>query len=44
MSRMAVLIVVILLLAGGIYFLSTIPREQPMKTIEVDVAQSGNAQ
>lgn len=44
MSRMTMLIIVLILLAGGIYFLSTMPREQPVKTIEVDVPQGGNAQ
>ena len=43
MSRFFVLIVVLLLVVGGLYFLSTVPEEQPTRTIEVDVPQSGNA-
>ena len=41
--RPVVLIVLLLLLAGGAYYLSTVPTEAPVKTIEVDVAQPGNA-
>lgn len=43
MSRLAVLIVLLLLAAGGAYYLSTLPTETPTRTIEVDVAQPGNA-
>ena len=43
MSRLIVLIIVLLLVIGGLYFLSTVPDEQPTRTIEVDVPQSGNA-
>ena len=43
MPRFAVLILVVLLLAGALFFLSTLPKEQPTLTIEVDVLQ-GNAQ
>jgi hypothetical protein len=43
MSRLIVLIVLLLLVVGGLYFLSTVPSEQPKRTIEVDVPQSGNA-
>ena len=43
MSRLIVLIIVALLVIGGLYFLSTIPKQVPMKTIEVDVPQGGNA-
>ena len=47
MSRLAVLIVLAVLIIGGLYFLSTVPKEQPTKTIEVDVPQGattgGNA-
>ncbi|MEO7864593.1 MAG: hypothetical protein ABIR63_01820 [Sphingomicrobium sp.] len=41
---MAMLVVFFLLLAGGITYFSTVPTKQPVKTIEVDVSQSGNAQ
>ena len=44
MSRLIVLIVIVVLVVGGLYFLSTVPKEQPTRTIEVDVQQPGNAQ
>jgi ABC-type transporter Mla subunit MlaD len=43
MSRLVVLIVVVLLILGALFYLSTLPREQPTKTIEVEVPQGGNA-
>ena len=44
MPRFAVaILVLLLLLAGGIYLLSTLPKEVPAQTIEVDVQQGGNA-
>ena len=43
MSRLVVLILALLLLLGGLYFLSTLAREGPTRTIEVDVPQGGNA-
>jgi multidrug efflux pump subunit AcrB len=42
MPRIAVLLIIVLLVLGGLYFLSTLPKEQPTRTIEVDVPQ-GNA-
>jgi hypothetical protein len=42
MPRIAVLIVIMLVLVGALFFLSTLPKEQPTSTIEVDVPQ-GNA-
>jgi hypothetical protein len=42
MPRIAVLIIVLVLLIGGLVFLSTVPKEQPTRTIEVEVPQ-GNA-
>jgi hypothetical protein len=42
MPRTAFLIIVILLVLGVLYFLSTVPREQPTHSIEVSVPQ-GNA-
>jgi hypothetical protein len=42
MSRLAVLIIVLVLILGGLFFLSTLPKEQPTHQIEVPVAQ-GNA-
>ena len=44
MSRLLALIVVVLLIAGAMYFLSNMPKEVPAKTIVVDVPQGGNAQ
>ena len=46
MPRIAVLIIVILLIVGALFFLSTLPKEQPAKTVEVEVPQpasGGNA-
>ena len=43
MSRFAVLIILLLLVIGGLVFLSTVPKEKPVQTIEVPVAQGGNA-
>jgi ABC-type Na+ efflux pump permease subunit len=43
MSRLVVLILVILVIVGGLVFLSTTAEEQPTRTIEVDVPQGGNA-
>ena len=44
MSRLLVLIIIVVLVVGGLYFLSTLPKEQPTQTIEVAVPQGGNAQ
>jgi uncharacterized membrane protein len=47
MPRIVVLIIVIVLIIGALVFLSTVPKQQPTKTIEVEVPQpapsSGNA-
>jgi uncharacterized membrane protein len=43
MPRIAVLIIVLVLVIGGLVFLSTLPKEQPTRTIEVAVPQGGNA-
>ena len=42
MPRLVVIIIVIALIAGVLVFLSTVPKEHPTKTIEVDVP-TGNA-
>lgn len=42
MSRLVVLIIVLVIIVGGLFYLSTVPKEQPTHTIEVPVAQ-GNA-
>jgi hypothetical protein len=42
MSRLLVLIIVLVLIIGGLFFLSTLPTEQPTHQIEVPVA-SANA-
>jgi hypothetical protein len=43
MSRLFVLIIVLVVVIGGLYFLSTLPRQQPTHQIEVAVPQGGNA-
>jgi uncharacterized membrane protein len=44
MSRLFVLIIVIVLVIGALYFLSRLPKQQPTHTIEVAVpAPGGNA-
>jgi hypothetical protein len=43
MPRIAVLIVILVLLIGALVFLSTVPKQQPTKTIEVEVPTGGNA-
>ncbi len=43
MPRIAVLIVILVLLIGALFFLSTRAREVPTKTIEVEVNQATNA-
>lgn len=45
MPRIAVLIVVIVLFIGVLFFLSTVPKQQPTRSIEVEVPQpsGGNA-
>jgi hypothetical protein len=37
MPRLVVLIVVLVLIVGALFFLSTVPKQQPTKTIEADV-------
>jgi hypothetical protein len=39
---MIVIIIVVVVVVGALFFLSTLPKEQPTKTIEVAVPQ-GNA-
>ena len=43
MPRIAVLIIVLVLIIGGLVLLSTLPKEQPTRTIQADVAQPANA-
>ena len=43
MPRIAVLIVILVLLIGALFFLSTRAREVPTSTIEVEVNQAANA-
>jgi hypothetical protein len=43
MSRILVLISVVAILIGALFFLSTLPKEQPTRQIEVAVPQGGNA-
>ena len=42
MPRIAILIIILVLIIGAFFFLSTVPKQQPTKTIEVEVPQ-GNA-
>jgi len=41
--RLIVLIVVIIVIIGGLYLLSTLPKQQPTHTIEVAVPQGAPA-
>jgi hypothetical protein len=43
MPRIAVLIIILVLIIGGLILLSTLPKAQPTHTIQVDVAQPANA-
>jgi len=43
MSRLVVFVILLLVILGGLYYLSTTPKEQPTRTIEVDVPQGGSA-
>jgi len=43
MPRIAVLIVILVVLVGALVFLSTVPKQKPTKTIEIDVPTGGNA-
>lgn len=44
MSRFALLLVIIVIVVlGALFFLSTLPKERPTHTIEVAVPQGGNA-
>jgi hypothetical protein len=42
MPLIAILIIILVLIVGALFFLSTVPKQQPTKTIEVEVPQ-GNA-
>ena len=41
MPRIAVVVVVLVIILGGLFFLSSVPKEQATKTIEVAVPQPG---
>jgi hypothetical protein len=43
MPRLIVFIIVLIVVIGGLYFLSTLPRQQPTHTIEVAVPQGAPA-
>lgn len=43
MPRIAVLLIFLVIVLGALFFLSTVPKERPTKTIEVEVQQGGNA-
>jgi hypothetical protein len=42
MPRIAALIAILVLVIGALVFISTVPKQQPTRTIEVDIPQ-GNA-
>ena len=44
MSPILPLVIVLLLILAGLYFLSTLAEEVPTKTIEVEVKPAANAQ
>ena len=41
MPRIAVLIIVLVVIVGALYFLPPVPKHQPTRTIEVEVPQPG---
>jgi uncharacterized membrane protein len=41
--RLIVLIIVAVVVIGGLYFLSTLPKQQPTHTVEVAVPQGASA-
>jgi uncharacterized membrane protein len=43
MSRLVVLIIVIAVIIGALFFLSTLPKQQPTHTIEVAVPPGAGA-
>jgi hypothetical protein len=43
MSRLLVLIILAVLVIGGLFFLSTLPKQQPTRAIEVEVPQGAAA-
>jgi len=43
MSRLVVLIIVLVLILGALFYLSTVPKPSPTHSIEVAVPEGGNA-
>jgi len=43
MSRLLALIIVVIILIGGLIYLSTVPKQQPTHSIEVAVPQGAAA-
>jgi hypothetical protein len=43
MSRLILIVLFIALLAGGLWYLSTVPSEVPTRVIETDATPAGNA-
>jgi len=41
MSRLILVIVIAIVVVGGMFFLSTLPKQQPTQTIEVAVPTPG---
>ncbi len=43
MSRLLVPVIIVVVLIGALFFLSTLPKQQPTHTVELVVPQGGNA-
>jgi uncharacterized protein involved in exopolysaccharide biosynthesis len=43
MSRLLVLIIILVIVIGGLIYLSTVPKPKATHTIEIAVPQGGNA-
>ena len=43
MSRLVLIVIVLVLVIAALFYLSTVPKEQPTHSIEVSVPQGGNA-
>jgi uncharacterized membrane protein len=43
MSRIIMLIILVVLIVGALFYLSTVPKQRPTHVIEVAVPQGGNA-
>jgi hypothetical protein len=43
MSRLILLVLILALIVGGLWYLSTVPTEVPTRTIETEVTPAQNA-